>query len=218
MMRRQTRPPDLEFRRWFPFVALSFYTWKAGIYWSRVKISKDHIWEHDMENLGKTHYFLKIIPAPIFSDMQWFVMIAKRVLWPLFTIEDSTATANVKRVWRYLMRWEETRLYASRWRIHIPWITFDTARLEKYKKEHDESNCMLDAGSKFLPESSWPFTKAAGFSSKVEINHLYLYWDSLLPKLFSITLQQSRADINIICINENHFRSILIKQCDPILK
>ena len=129
MMRRQTRPPDLEFRRWFPFVALSFYTWKAGIYWSRVKISKDHIWEHDMENLGKTHYFLKIIPAPMFSDMQWFVMIAKRVLWPLFTIEDSTATANVKRVWRYLMRWEETRLYASRWRIHIPWITFDTALL-----------------------------------------------------------------------------------------
>ena len=25
---------------------------------------------NDMENLGKTHYFPKIIPAPMFSDMQ----------------------------------------------------------------------------------------------------------------------------------------------------
>ena len=72
-------------------------------------------------------------------------------------------------------------------RIHIPWITFDTARLEKYKKEHDESNCMLDAGSKFLPESSWPFTKAAGFFTKSWDKSFVFIFRPLLSKLFSIT-------------------------------
>ena len=90
--------------------------------------------------LSKTNYdFFKYKLHPI----------AKRVLWPLFTIEDSTATANVKRVWRYLMRWEETRLYASRWRIHIPWITFDTALLRN-TAERNRSKlpcCSLPTGT-----------------------------------------------------------------------
>ena len=152
MMRRQTRPPDLEFRRWFPFVALSFYTWKAGIYWSRVKISKDHIWEHDMENLGKTHYFLKIIPAPMFSDMQWFVMIAKRVLWPLFTIEDSTA--NVKRVWRYLMRRNEIIRITVKNSYSMNNLWYGAA--SKYSgKKQKQAALLLVADRNFLLPSSW---------------------------------------------------------------
>ena len=50
----------------------------------------------------------------------------------------------------YLMR----RNQITPWDGADEFIFRDKARLEKYKKEHDESNCMLDAGSKFLHESS----------------------------------------------------------------
>ena len=69
------------------------------------------------ENLRKTHNLLKIVLAPMFTDMQWFVMIANVYVAFVYNREFNSQCQKES---EYIMR--RNKIIRIMEKNYIPWI------------------------------------------------------------------------------------------------